>query len=77
MAGPSHGWRRRERPREGAARGKEAVKDICALLSRIRDAEVDYMENIPENLCDGMAFEAVESCVNPLEAAIESLESAY
>jgi hypothetical protein len=56
---------------------RKAVKDILAQLDRIRDAEVDYMENIPENLRGGMAFEAAESCVNQLEAAIESLESAY
>jgi len=62
-----------------AARPKRrrAVSLIITELSRIRQAEEDYMERIPMNMRGGDAYAAADYSVDLLTDAIISLMDAY
>jgi hypothetical protein len=56
---------------------RTAVRRIAALLACVRDAEERYMENIPENLQGGAAYEAAGMAVDTIDQAIAILEEAF
>ncbi|MDR2570142.1 MAG: hypothetical protein LBD23_07565 [Oscillospiraceae bacterium] len=57
-------------------RRKEIAKYIIQ-LEKIRDAENDYKNKIPENLQSGAAYESAEQTVDLLEQAIDILNEAF
>jgi hypothetical protein len=59
------------------AKRRRAAQRLTNELAMIRDREEVYMENIPENLHGGQAFEAAEQTIQALEDAICLLEEAY
>ena len=56
---------------------RRAVSLIITLLSRIRQAESDYMERIPQNMVDSDAHAAADDSIDLLTDAIVYLMDAY
>lgn len=56
---------------------RKAVNRVTKELKMIREAEEQYMENIPENLRNSARFEAVEQSIATLDEAIELLEGVF
>lgn len=56
---------------------RRAVSLIISQLSRIRNAESEYMERIPVNLQNGDAYAAADDSVDLLTDAIIYLMDAY
>jgi hypothetical protein len=56
---------------------RAAVGSITHQLERVRDNEEQYLENIPDNLRSGAAFDNAEHCISMLEEALDLLTSAY
>jgi hypothetical protein len=56
---------------------RKTVRDIVAALTKILDAEENYLSNIPENLQSGPAYAASEQTSESLSEAIECLSEAY
>jgi hypothetical protein len=50
---------------------------VIAALSRIRNAEMVYLERIPANLQGGDAYAAADISIDLLTDAIEALTDAY
>ena len=53
------------------------IQRIMAELEAVRDAEERYMDNIPDNLQGGGAYEAANETVEIIEQAITLLEDAF
>jgi len=62
-----------------STRGKrrQSIKTLIQKLELIRDAEEQYLDNIPENLKSSMRFDAADESVSILNEVIELLETAY
>jgi len=58
-------------------RRRNAVKSILACLLAIRDAELKYLKNVPDNLQSSESFEAGEYAVDVIGDAIDLLVDAY
>jgi hypothetical protein len=56
---------------------RRAVSLIITLLSRIRQAESDYLERIPPNLTGGDAHAAADDSIDLVTDAIVNLMDAY
>ncbi len=56
---------------------RRAVSLIITQLSRIRQAESDYLERIPQNMTGGDAYAAADESVDLLTDAIVYLMDAY
>lgn len=56
---------------------RAAIKTILASLSAIRDAELKYLENVPENLQSSESYEAGELAADTLDEVIDSLNEVY
>ena len=56
---------------------RAAVQSIIRQLERVRENEGIYLDNIPENLRNGDAFETAEQCLATLEEVLDLLGSAY
>ena len=56
---------------------RTALKTTLRQLERIRDNEEHYLERIPENLQASAAYDAASQCIDSLNEAIETLETAY
>lgn len=52
----------------------EALKDG---LGFIQDDEIEYHDNIPDNLQGGWRYEASEEAIDLMDSAISALEEAY
>ena len=56
---------------------RKALSSLIGCLEKIMDAEMAYMESIPENLRNSQRYEAAESSVSAFEEALEILAEAY
>ena len=56
---------------------RNAVKNILACLSSIRDAEQNYLENVPDNFQTSESFEDGECAVDALDEIIGLLADVY
>ena len=56
---------------------RKAVANIINQLKMIRDAEEQYMLNIPENLTNSSRYESAEQAVETLDEAIGMLEEVF
>jgi len=56
---------------------RNAVRGIVLTLAAIRDAEDHYLENIPENLRGGPAYEDAEAAVCAMDEALALMSEAY
>jgi len=56
---------------------RKAVAIALEIVEEARDAEVAYLEAIPENLQKSSRYEDAEACVAALEDAIRALEDAF
>jgi 2',3'-cyclic-nucleotide 2'-phosphodiesterase (5'-nucleotidase family) len=56
---------------------RRAVSHIITLLSRIRQAESDYLERIPQNLTGSDAYVAADESIDIVTDAIAYLMDAY
>ena len=56
---------------------RNTVNNVIALLTNIRDAEQNYLENVPENLQNSESFEIGEYAVDALEEIIDMLVEVY
>ena len=56
---------------------RKLVCDTIRRMERIRDAEICYMESIPENLRGASMYESTEESISVMDEAIELLESIY
>jgi len=56
---------------------RAAISSLIRQLRRIRDNEELYLENIPDNLQAGEAFDNAQQCISTLEEALDLLQSAY
>jgi len=56
---------------------RRAISNIIKMISRIHNAEFEYMERIPENLQGGDAYSAAEESLDMLNDAIDALSDAY
>jgi hypothetical protein len=56
---------------------RNAVKSILACVSAVRDAEQNYLENVPDNLQNSESFELGESAVDTFEEVISLLAEVY
>jgi len=59
------------------AKRRRHVGQIITQLETIMEYEDTYMENIPENLQSGPAYENAELAVDTLEQAIDLLKETY
>jgi hypothetical protein len=61
------------------SRGKrrDAVKTILTYLSQIRDAEQNYLDNVPDNFQNSESFEVGECAVDALNEIIDLLVEVY
>lgn len=56
---------------------RETIKNILISLSAIRDAEQNYLENVPENFQNSESFEIGEAAVDTLDDIIGLLADVY
>ncbi len=56
---------------------RAAVHRILSQLEEIIDNEVNYRDNIPDNLLGSEVYENADYCIAVLEEALDVLESAY
>ena len=56
---------------------REGVKTVLARLSCIREAERNYLENVPENFQHSESFEVGECAVDALDEIIGLLVEVY
>ena len=56
---------------------RAAIITMVRLLGRVLDNETRYMDNIPDNLQSGTAYENAGHCISTLEEVIDLLLSAY
>ena len=59
------------------SRRRKATASIIEQLGKIRDAEEEYKQNIPENLQNSSRYESAEQAVEALDEAIGILEEAF
>ncbi len=61
------------------SRGKrrDAVRTILTYLSQIRDAEQNYLDNVPDNFQNSESFEVGECAVDALNEIIDLLVEVY
>lgn len=52
------------------------LKEIRSGLDKIKDDEMDYLDNMPENLQGGMRAYDSEDAIDKLETAIDLIQSA-
>ena len=58
-------------------RRRQSIKTLIQKIELIRDAEAQYLDNIPENLKGSKRFDAADESVSVLDEVIELLETAY
>ena len=56
---------------------RNSVKRILLCLTSIRDAEQNYLDNVPENLVNSESFEVGECAVDALDEIIGLLAEVY
>jgi hypothetical protein len=56
---------------------RDAVQSILACLTMIRDAERNYLENVPDNLQNSESFEIGECAADALDEIIDLLADVY
>jgi len=56
---------------------RNAVKTIISLLTNIRDAEQNYLDNVPDNFQNSESFEVGECAVDALNEIIDLLVEVY
>lgn len=56
---------------------RAAIHRMAAQLSEIIDNEVNYRDNIPDNLLGSDVYDTADYCIDVLGEALEILESAY
>jgi len=59
------------------AKRRMATNLAAGLLGRIRDAEAAYLERIPENLRDSVAYDDTDLYIGLLDDAIGAMEDIY
>jgi hypothetical protein len=64
-------------PYETRPKRRKAVLPLIEQLEYILAAELQYMDNIPDNLRASVRYEAAELTVSCLEDAVNSLSEAY
>jgi hypothetical protein len=62
-----------------ATRGgrRKGFNEAFQKLEDIKDAEAEYMSNIPANLRGSVVYEAAEQCVSVLEEGLDVLSGAF
>lgn len=58
-------------------RRRRLIKSIIRQVELVKDAEEQYLENMPENLHGSERHDAAESCIAALEEALALLAEAY
>ena len=56
---------------------RKLVTDTIGRMKRVRDAEIRYKDNFPENLRGTSMYESTEESISVIEETIELLESIY
>ena len=56
---------------------RSGIKTILECLSCIRDAELIYLENVPENFQNSESFETGECAVDAMDEIIDLLVEVY
>jgi hypothetical protein len=56
---------------------RESVEKILDSLTKIREAEETYADNMPENLRNSIRYEAAEQSIEALDEASSILSQAY
>jgi len=56
---------------------RKALGILLQQLEMIRDAELQYQENIPENLVNSIRYEAADQSIEALQEAIDKLNEVY
>ena len=56
---------------------RKALNVLVQQLEAIRSAELQYMENIPENLQNSIRYEAASQSMQALQDAIDNLNEVY
>jgi len=64
-------------PYETRPKRRKAVIAVIEQVSNIIGAELQYLDNIPENLRASLRYEAAEQTLSCLEDALNSLSEAY
>ncbi len=73
---PDH---RKARKDPATSRGgrRKMITALIRQLEQIRDAECNYRDAIPANLCGSQRYEDAEQSINTMEEALEALYEAY
>ena len=56
---------------------KQALEVILQQIIAIRNAEADYMDRVPDNLCGTENYEVAEDAVSVLDEIITMMEEVY
>ena len=56
---------------------RRALEIVLRHLIAIRDAEEQFMDNVPDNLCGSEHYEIAEQAVSALDDIIEMLDEVY
>jgi hypothetical protein len=56
---------------------RRALESVLNQVIAIRDAEEQYMDNVPENLSGSESYEIAEQAVSVLDEVIEMLHEVY
>jgi hypothetical protein len=56
---------------------RRVIHRVIRLIETVLEAEMQYLENIPENLQSGPMYEMAEQTISNLEEAIEFLNGAF
>ena len=56
---------------------RKALDELVQKLEAIKEAESQYMENIPENLRNSIRYEAAAQSMQALQDAVDSLNEVY
>ncbi|MDR1538416.1 MAG: hypothetical protein LBU32_10560 [Clostridiales bacterium] len=56
---------------------RKAMALVCRLIAEIRDAEEEYMDNMPESLRNSTKYEMAEERLEKLTDALDAVEDIY
>ena len=66
-----------KKTKDNRGRRRREIEKIITTVEDVLEREVGYMDNIPENLRNGIRYAEAEECTGHLEAALESLREAF
>lgn len=56
---------------------RKTVTAIARKMEQVRDAEMRYCDNVPENLRGSVAYESTEESISKMDEVIDLLETIY